>query len=78
MHIIGSKTSSTLEFIQAVSPKIALIGVGKYNNCGHPNEQVIERLQENGAKVFRTDTDGEISIYIDNKGKIVKVKKCLE
>lgn len=78
MHIIGSKTSSTLEFIQAVSPKIALIEVGKYNNFGHPNEQVIERLQENGAKVFRTDTDGEISIYIDNKGKIVKVKKCLE
>ena len=58
----GSKTSTTENFLKTVSPKIALIGVGKNNNFGHPNEQVIERLKENGVKVYRTDTDGEISI----------------
>lgn len=41
----GSKTSSTQEFIEAVKPKIALIGVGKNNKFGHPNANVIERLE---------------------------------
>ena len=42
----GSKTSTTEDFLKKVSPKIALIGVGKNNNFGHPNEQVIERLKK--------------------------------
>lgn len=41
----GSKTSTTQKFLEAVSPKIALIGVGKNNTFGHPNEEVIERLE---------------------------------
>lgn len=40
----GSKTSSTQEFLEAIKPKIALIGVGKANTFGHPNEGVLERL----------------------------------
>lgn len=40
----GSKTSSTQEFIKAVKPKIALIGVGENNTFGHPNNVVLERL----------------------------------
>ena len=42
----GSKTSSIEEFIGAVRPKIALIGVGKNNKFGHPNNEVIERLEK--------------------------------
>lgn len=41
----GSKTSSTQEFLEAVKPKIALIGVGKNNTFGHPNDGVLERLE---------------------------------
>lgn len=41
----GSKTSSTQGFLDLVNPKIALIGVGKDNNFGHPNDGVIERLK---------------------------------
>lgn len=41
----GSKTSTTQEFLDAVKPKIALIGVGKDNNFGHPNDEVIKRLE---------------------------------
>ena len=41
----GSKTSSTQEFVKAVKPKIALIGVGKNNTFGHPNNEVIKRLE---------------------------------
>lgn len=74
----GSKSSSTLGFLEAVSPKIALIGVGKNNNFGHPNEQIIERLKENGVRVYRTDNGGEISTVVNRKGKIIKVNKCVE
>lgn len=41
----GSKTSSTEEFIETVKPKIAIIGVGENNLYGHPNVDVLTRLQ---------------------------------
>lgn len=43
----GSKTSSINEFLKLVKPKIALIGVGKTNTFGHPNIEVLERLERN-------------------------------
>lgn len=42
----GSKTSSIQEFLEKVKPKIALIGVGENNKFGHPNHQVLERLNK--------------------------------
>ena len=42
----GSKTSSIQDFIEAVNPKVALIGVGKNNNFGHPSIDVINRLEK--------------------------------
>ena len=41
----GSKTSSTQAFLEAINPKIALIGVGENNKFGHPNDEVIKRLE---------------------------------
>lgn len=41
----GSKTSSTQEFIEFVNPKIAMIGVGKDNKFGHPDNEIIERYE---------------------------------
>lgn len=66
----GSKTSSIQAFLEVVNPKIALIGVGENNNFGHPNQEVLDRLRKMGTKVYRTDENGEVSIYINNKGKI--------
>jgi len=42
----GSKTSSTKDFLDAIKPKIALIGVGENNKFGHPNDKVLERLED--------------------------------
>lgn len=42
----GSKTSTIKEFLDIVEPIMALIGVGKENNFGHPNEEILERLKE--------------------------------
>lgn len=71
----GSKSSSIQSFLDEVNPEIALIGVGKDNNFGHPNEGVLDRLEKIGSKIYRTDTMGEISIKINSKGKIkIKVR----
>lgn len=66
----GSKTSTTKEFLDLINPSVALIGVGKNNKFGHPNEDVIKRLEEKNIQIYRTDEMGEISVIIDKNGKI--------
>lgn len=60
----GSRYSSSDEFISRVRPKVAVIQVGR-NNFGHPTEEVLERLKEVGARIFRTDVDGSVEIVSD-------------
>ena len=69
----GSKTSSTSEFLNVVNPKIAVIGVGKNNKFGHPNDGVLKRFDDLNCKVYRTDLNGEISIEINRNSKF-KIK----
>ena len=73
----GSNSSSSQDFINLVQPKIALIGVGKNNLFGHPNTNVLNRLQDCGAKIYRTDENGEIVLTVKN-GKSVKVNKFIK
>ena len=70
----GSKSSSTQKFLEMVNPKIALIGVGKNNNFGHPNDEVLERLTSLGTKIYRTDLNGEITIIVKNEEKKFNIK----
>ena len=68
----GSDTSTSEEFLRAVAPRYAAIGVGADNSFGHPKPSVLQRLQEQEVKVWRTDLDGEISFYTDGKGMRVE------
>lgn len=61
----GSKTSSSEMFINSVSPQIAVAQVGRNNPYGHPHEQVVNRMKEDGIKLLRTDQDGDIRIISD-------------
>ena len=70
----GSKTSSTSEFLDVLKPQIAVIGVGKNNKFGHPNDGVLQRINDLNCKIFRTDLNGEISIEV-NKNSKFKIKK---
>ncbi|MFC1711682.1 ComEC/Rec2 family competence protein [Patescibacteria group bacterium] len=56
----GSKYSTSIEFLKAVDPDIAVISVGK-NPWGHPTQDVLQKLKKENIKVLRTDTD-EINI----------------
>lgn len=70
----GSKSSSTQNIVDLINPKVVLIGVGEKNNFGHPDYNVIQRFENIGARVYRTDTDGEIAIEVSKTGN-VKIHK---
>jgi len=63
----GSRTSSTEAFLSAVQPTFAVISAGFENSYGHPNRDVIERLQQHHAGVMRTDLDGLITVRSDGR-----------
>ena len=56
----GSDSSSGIEFVKKVSPEYAIIMVGEGNSYNHPYQSIIDRYQSVGAKVLRTDLDGNI------------------
>ena len=60
----GSKTSSNKTFIDEINPKYSIISVGKNNRYGHPNDSVLDNLDD--SKIYRTDQDGSIMFKIKN------------
>ena len=60
----GSKYSTSPEFLQSVSPFLAVISVGK-NSYGHPTSEVLNKLENFGIKVKRTDIAGDIKLMSD-------------
>jgi competence protein ComEC len=63
----GSKTSSGAAFLEAVSPQIVVVSVGKDNRFGHPAPEVMERYAEHGLPVLRTDERGTIEFVTDGE-----------
>ena len=63
----GSSTSSTPEFIGAVSPRYAVISVGLFNRYEHPSPSTLYRLEQSGVQVSRTDEEGAIIFETDGK-----------
>jgi competence protein ComEC len=68
----GSSTSSSKEFLDKVSPKIAVISVGKGNDYGHPHAETLSEFKKRNYTVYRTDIDGTIVLQSD--GKNIKKK----
>jgi competence protein ComEC len=67
----GSRTSTSRELLDGWRPQVALISCGRGNPFGHPAPEVIARLEAIGARIYRTDLDGEITI--DTDGAHVRV-----
>ncbi|MBX3133214.1 MAG: DNA internalization-related competence protein ComEC/Rec2 [Gemmatimonadaceae bacterium] len=63
----GSRTSSTPAFVEAVSPRLALVSVGTANTYGHPAAEVMQRFVALGATVLRTDQLGTVIVRTDGE-----------
>jgi competence protein ComEC len=63
----GSSTSSLPDFLSAVSPRWAVTSVGRWNNFGHPDPQVLARYDSLGIQLLRTDRDGAVVFETDGK-----------
>ncbi|UMZ74074.1 stalk domain-containing protein [Natranaerofaba carboxydovora] len=61
----GSSTSTGDEFLDAVDPEAAVIQVGEDNRYGHPDAEVLQRLQENDVKIYRNDYHEDVVITLD-------------
>jgi len=68
----GSKTSSTQGFLAAVEPHFAAVSVGESNAFGHPAPEIVERYQEYGIRLLRTDRDGAITALSDGHNVSVR------
>jgi competence protein ComEC len=67
----GSKSSSSQEFLEAVSPETAVIQVGANNRYSHPTAEVLERLKRIGAGIFRTDQNGDVEFLCGISGCVI-------
>jgi competence protein ComEC len=63
----GSSTSTSAAFLKAVGPSAAVISCGVDNDYGHPNKEVLNRLQKAGVTVYRTDLQDTILARCDGK-----------
>lgn len=71
----GSETSTTYPFLREIMPEYAIISVGKGNIYGHPTDDVLSRLWDAGAKIYRTDLQGDITVTSDGKTVFVSTAK---
>lgn len=61
----GSKTASSLEFLEKVTPELTIISAGKDNKFGHPNQETLDRINTVGSKIKNTAEVGRILIKSD-------------
>ncbi len=71
----GSITSSSPEFIAAVSPRTAVFTVGYRNRFGHPRPEILQRYLDHGSRLLRTDRHGALLFEIDKAGVRVRAHR---
>lgn len=78
----GSKTGLTADIVDRISPRLAVISVGKNNRYGHPSNEVIEILRKarylsagRQVKILRTDEIGEVEIISDGNKWQVRTRR---
>lgn len=71
----GSTSSTSVGFLNKVKPQVAVISVGTGNTYGHPAQETFQKLQNNGAKIYRTDLNGTVVVTTNGKTYSVNTQK---
>ena len=61
----GSRSSTSEPFLAAVDPQVGVISAGEGNQYGHPHQDVLDRLEQAGVQIYRTDQSGTITVTTD-------------
>ena len=61
----GSRTASSMQFLQVIKPECAIYMAGQDNSYGHPHEEAIANLCEVGAQIYGTDIHGTVVVTTD-------------
>lgn len=72
----GSSTSTSGNFLEAVSPEICIIQCGAGNKYGHPHADTIDAVTDFGAKWYSNDRDGNIIVYSDGERIYLQTEKA--
>jgi len=67
----GSNTSSSVELLEKLKPKAAVVSVGRNNTFGHPHEEVVKRYEENNIHLYRTDESGLVKACLYEDGFVI-------
>jgi competence protein ComEC len=67
----GSRTSSSIEFVNTLSADVALVSAGYRNRWGMPHPAVVRRWQDSGATVLETARDGAVGLRVCDRAGIV-------
>ncbi|HEX3011396.1 MAG TPA: MBL fold metallo-hydrolase, partial [Syntrophomonadaceae bacterium] len=71
----GSDSGTSTAFLNLVQPQYAIISVGEDNPYGHPHQETLNRLQECGSQIMRTDLNGTIVIHTDGNKLDIVIEK---
>lgn len=71
----GSAGGLTNEQLEVLSPELALISVGADNKYGHPTVETLHMLGDDGARIYRTDEQGAISVAFGDGGMHVTTER---
>lgn len=71
----GSNSSTNQQFLDKVKPQYSIISVGNNNSYNLPDKDIIDRLEGNKIKIYRTDNDG--TVWLTSDGTTIHIE-CLE
>lgn len=72
----GSSSSTSEELLDAAAPPYAFLSVGTGNSYGHPTQQTMNALRKHNITLYRTDVQGEVTVYFDGQQCWFSTEPC--
>lgn len=71
----GSSTSSSDKFLNETKPTYSIIMAGEDNSYGLPTKETLNKLQNIGSTIYRTDLDGTIEVISNGENIQIQTEK---